>query len=134
MIDTMTPGAFSATYTLNFSDENILGATTLGSLMLTLTGIVEPANVVNADFNGDGSVDGVDLLAWQIGFGAQSGATLADGDANGDGAVNDADLAAWQSQFSGAESLAASTPVPEPATMALAFLCLLAMTPARCRG
>lgn len=46
MLDTSLPGSFSATYTLSFSDENLLGALNLGSLTLTLTGTVgvpEPA-------------------------------------------------------------------------------------------
>jgi len=48
-LDTSSSGAFSATYTLNFSDEDLPGATTLGDLTLNLIGTVnvpEPATAV----------------------------------------------------------------------------------------
>ena len=79
-----------------------------------------PASGDNADFNGDGVVDGSDFLAWQRGFGATS-AQLDQGDANGDGAVDAADLAAWNTAF-GADAVTTSAnalalAVPEPTTM-----------------
>lgn len=74
--------------------------------------------VDNADFNGDGTVDGADLLAWQRGFGGAP--TLANGNANGDGAVDAADLAIWKGQF-GASSTAVAAAVPEPCSLLLAF-------------
>lgn len=74
----------------------------------------------NADFNGDGSVDGNDFLAWQRGFGATVGGTLAQGDANGDGAINGADLTIWKNQF-GVPATATVESVPEPGTLGLAF-------------
>lgn len=81
-----------------------------------------PASVDNADFNGDGVVDGSDFLAWQRGFGA-TGAQLEQGDANGDGAVDAADLAAWNTAFgAGAVTTNANTlalAVPEPTTLGL---------------
>jgi len=79
----------------------------------------------NADFDGDGDVDGADFLAWQRGFGMTSGATLADGDANADGSVNAADLAIWQSQFGtggSASQTLAGTSVPEPGALGLLLL------------
>ena len=54
--------------------------------------------VENADFDGDGDVDGRDFLAWQRGFSSPS-PTLNDGDANQDGFVDGDDLAVWQSQY-----------------------------------
>ncbi|MBN1855010.1 MAG: discoidin domain-containing protein [Pirellulales bacterium] len=80
----------------------------------------------NADFNGDGDVDGADFLAWQRGFGITGTATLADGDANGDANVNGADLAVWKSQFGtgGAAGVLAGAAVPEPGTMGLLGLLL----------
>jgi len=83
-----------------------------------------PASGDNADFNGDGGVDGSDFLAWQRGFGA-TGAQLEQGDANSDGAVDAADLAAWNTAF-GADAVTASAnaltlAIPEPTTMGLSL-------------
>ncbi|WP_428303655.1 endonuclease [Lacipirellula sp.] len=128
-MNTLAPGAFSVTYSLNFSDENLSGATSLGSMSLTLSGVVSAAPVENADFNGDGFVDGADFLSWQRGFGGS--ASLATGDANGDGLVDAADLAIWQTQYgSGASPVAA---VPEPAACCLALAAGLAVTAVRRR-
>jgi hypothetical protein len=81
-----------------------------------------PPSNDNADFNGDGVVDGGDFLAWQRGFGA-TGAQLEQGDANDDGAVDAADLAAWSTAFgAGAATTNANTlalAVPESTTMGL---------------
>ena len=77
-----------------------------------------PAN--DADFDNDGDVDGADLVIWQRGLGANSGATNGQGDANGDGVVNGADLAIWKGLF-GTPAVAAAGAVPEPATALLAL-------------
>lgn len=53
----------------------------------------------DADFDGDGNVDGRDFLAWQRGLGITSGALPEQGDANGDGAVNADDLEFWSTQY-----------------------------------
>jgi hypothetical protein len=71
------------------------------------------------DFDGDGDKDGADFLRWQRGLGITTGAALGQGDGNGDGDVDAADLAAWKSQF--ATSVAASSNVPEAASLALAL-------------
>lgn len=63
-------------------------------------GAVEtPVPETDPDFNSDGRVNGFDLLAWQRGFGTDSGATKSDGDANGDGAVDADDLEAWEEKL-----------------------------------
>jgi hypothetical protein len=67
----------------------------------------------DADFDGDGDVDGADFLTWQRGL-APSGGTLATGDANDDDAVDGLDLDVWKAQFS-ASATAAVGAVPEPA-------------------
>ena len=121
-MNTLTPGAFSATYTLNFSDENLPGATSLSSMTLTLNGSVAAAPTENADFNGDGVVDGSDFLTWQQGFGGE--ASLATGDANGEGAVDAGDLEIWSAQF-GSETQAVHA-VPEPAAWLGAFIAVVA--------
>jgi len=82
-----------------------------------------PASGDNADFNGDGVVDGGDFLAWQRGFGTIGGVELEHGDANDDGQVDAADLNAWSAAFgTGATPPNVSSPataVPEPATVSL---------------
>jgi autotransporter-associated beta strand protein len=103
------------------------GAANISSL-ITGTGLlqVSTAAVVNdADFDGDGDVDGGDFLTWQRGNG-QPG-DLADGDANGDDVVNAADLAIFQTQFGTAGGAApAIAGVPEPTAIALAAMAMAA--------
>lgn len=53
----------------------------------------------NADANGDGRVDGLDLLEWQRGFGSKDGTSVSEGDFNYDGVVNEADRDVWESQY-----------------------------------
>lgn len=73
----------------------------------------------DADFDGNGRVDGLDFLALQEGLGIASGATLAQGDANGDGAVDGLDLAIWETQYGTVGQTAASAAVPEPSSVLL---------------
>jgi hypothetical protein len=97
-------------------------------MSLTLSGVVSAVPVQNADFNGDGLVDGADFLAWQRGFGGT--ASLEAGDANNDGVVDAADLEIWREQYgSGASPV---TAVPEPTAWLLASLA--AMTLSACRN
>jgi hypothetical protein len=128
-LDTSVLGAFAATYTLGFSDENLPGATSLENMTLTLTGAIEASVVESADFDSDGVVDGADFLAWQLGVGAQS-ATLGHGDANGDLMVDGSDLAVWQEQYHAIDAAAAST-VPEPSTLLIVAPGLLVAAGAR---
>lgn len=75
----------------------------------------------NADFNGDGNIDGADFMVWQRGFG--TGMTLAEGDANNSGTVDALDLDIWETQFSTTPSLSStSAAVPEPTSVALLSL------------
>lgn len=79
-----------------------------------------------ADFNEDGDVDADDLLAWQSGHGAASGATHADGDADEDGDVDGKDFLAWQRQFTGSARISASgSQVPEPSSVTSLALCCM---------
>ncbi len=129
--DTAAVGAFAATYTLAFSDENLSGATSLGTMTLTLSGTVEaPMFVENADFDADGDVDGGDFLTWQRGLGTAS-ATPSDGNANHDQTVDADDLAIWSGQF-GQPPGPPLQAVPEPAGRWLALMALvLVMAAAR---
>ncbi|WP_145057508.1 PEP-CTERM sorting domain-containing protein [Adhaeretor mobilis] len=89
------------------------------------------ADLVNADFDGNGAVDGLDFLAIQRGFGIFVNATHADGDADGDGDVDADDLAALNAGYGGLNSVTQSqfaaflAPVPEPGTLGLLSLSLL---------
>lgn len=95
--------------------------------------VVANSPTVNADFSGDGVVDGNDFLIWQRNFGITEAAQQNQGDADGNGAVNDLDLAAWKENF----GLAGPTPpisaVPEPTTAALATLASLSIMAIRKR-
>ena len=93
------------------------------NVSLRLVDIETPTG--DADFNGDGKVDGRDFLIWQRGFGTP-GALPADGDANGDMAVDSLDLGVWQSQY-GSGSLTAITAVPEPCGAVLLSTALLSL-------
>lgn len=111
-LDTGSAGSFSASFALSFSDENLPGAAALGSMTLNLSGTVEAAPIISADFDGSGDIDGHDFLAWQLGVGTTEGATRSQGDANGDGDVDADDLVVWTAAFDPPPHL---TAVPEPA-------------------
>lgn len=78
--------------------------------------ISAPQNFLEADFNEDGEVDGVDLVGWQASF-----ALSADGDADGDLDSDGLDFLTWQRQFGQSPPEAALTgvSVPEPSTLTL---------------
>ena len=90
-------------------------------IALTDTTFVAPEN---ADFDGDGDIDGADWLVLQRGLGTTSGAMPAEGDANGDGAINSLDFDIWQSQYGTTPTLTGpsqpgAATVPEPAASVL---------------
>jgi len=78
----------------------------------------------DADFDGDGDVDGQDFLTWQQNLGDAGAGTPSTGDANEDANVDGADLTIWQSQFGQAPLAALIRPVPEPTRSALALAIL----------
>jgi endonuclease I len=123
MFDTATPGAFSASYTLTFSDEDLAGAAS-SSLTLTLMGEVLEAGLPG-DYNGDGRVDAADYIVWRTTYGdtvpAFSGA-----DGDGDEQIGDGDYTVWAQNFGAAAGGGAARSVPEPAAMWLAVFLLTA--------
>ena len=114
----LTPGLTSANFHLGFGGGWSGEATVyVDRIALTDTTFVAPEN---ADFDGDGDVDGQDFLVWQRGFGATGG--LAQGDADGSGEVDGADLAIWKSQFGtpgGMATFNALSTIPEPGSCCL---------------
>lgn len=88
----------------------------------------------DADFNGDGLVDGADFLIWQQNLGLAEGAANEQGDADGNAAVNDLDLAAWQTNFGTGATPPPIGAVPEPTAATLATITLLAGAAIRKRG
>lgn len=101
------------------------------NISLSLVDVVIEPPTGNADFDGDGDVDGRDFLIWQrTGLLDDGTGSLADGDANGDGNVDSDDLIVWQDQYGEVPALSAITSVPEPTSavllgMALSSLALL---------
>ncbi|HMO84200.1 MAG TPA: dockerin type I domain-containing protein, partial [Lacipirellulaceae bacterium] len=85
---------------------------------------LQAAPATNADFNGDGLVDGQDFLIWQRGLGLAGQTSNANGDANGDMVVDAADLLVWQAAYGGPPATAAAAAVPEPQALALAVAAL----------
>ncbi len=72
----------------------------------------------SADFDGDGDVDGDDLLRWQRGLGTFASATHGMGDADYDGNVLADDLAIWRQQFGQPiDSAAAALPSSDASPM-----------------
>lgn len=77
-----------------------------------------------ADYDGDGDVDGNDLVRWRSGFGTAGGASRGQGDSNADGTVDGADFLAWQRQLGSAATLTNSA-VPEPGSLMMMTLGML---------
>jgi len=90
------------------------------SMQLAGVQFFDSAAVSDADFDGDGDVDGSDFLTWQRGLGLTGQTNNDNGDADASGIVDAADLAAWKGQFGAAVGAAGA--VPEPATAGLALL------------
>ena len=91
-------------YDINFSGNSIVAEGR--ALDANLAGAVNNASTnidvvaLDADFDGDGLVTGLDFLAWQVGFGtAAPNGTNADGDADGDQDVDNDDLTAWENAY-----------------------------------
>ena len=115
LLDTSIAGAFSATYTLNLSGEDLPGEQ---SQQLTLTLLANVLASLTGDYNNDGIVNAADYTVWQDSFGSTVDLT-ADGDGNG--TIDAGDYTVWVNNF-GTSSLAVA--VPEPAAWLLSVLAL----------
>jgi len=60
---------------------------------------LEDRFMLSADFNGDNTVDSLDLQIWEDNFGTVETAAYTQGDIDGDLDVDGADFLAWQRQF-----------------------------------
>ena len=85
-----------------------------------------------ADADGNGVVDGSDLLLWQLKLGTPDPSGPADGDFNFDGEVNQGDLEVWKEQSGGegggeATEQGAALQIPEPSTFALTLTTLVGL-------
>lgn len=109
----------SATGSFALSLPGLAGNLAWDTSNLLTTGVLSVMVGENADFDADGDVDGLDFLVWQRGFGLTGQTDNSLGDANGDGDVDAADLGVWQNQYGSGAVVAASTAVPEPATIVL---------------
>ncbi|HEX6961087.1 MAG TPA: PEP-CTERM sorting domain-containing protein, partial [Lacipirellula sp.] len=98
------------------------GAMGFDNVLLQLVDAAAPGN--DADFDADGDVDGADFLTWQRNLGAAG--ALAQGDADGNGTIELADLDVWKQQFSAGAAVPALAAIPEPTTVALSALAILA--------
>ena len=88
-MDTSASGTFSATYTLSFSDEDLLGGSSLPDLLLTLKGAVEVVDLLRGDFNGNGVLDAGDI---EMLVGDAQEPSL---DLTGDGVITQDDRVYW---------------------------------------
>lgn len=93
----------------------------------TFITVIEPLSAPNADFNGDLLVNVMDLGTWQTNYGLADSAILAQGDADGDQDVDGKDFLIWQRQYLASNQLAAPLAIPEPNTLLLAGLFILAL-------
>jgi hypothetical protein len=104
------------------------GATGFDNILVKLVDVVTPGG--SADFNGNGMIDAADYVLWRNNEGSTTG-TQATGDANGDTNVNQADYDIWRATFgssvSGGAALGAAAAVPEPSSIIMASLGLIAL-------
>lgn len=117
-----TVGSFSASLFLNFSDEGLPGASSLELMTLTLTGMVE---MQAGDYNADGIVDAADYTIWRDSL-ASTTNLAADGNENSVIDIGDYDV--WRANFGGTSGSGASAngAVPEPATLVLLIVGMVA--------
>ena len=103
----------------------LLGVSDDGSSTTSTIASWELSPVISADFNDDGTISGNDFLAFQRGYGTQSGAMHAHGDADRDGDVDHDDLAVWQSSYGTFGVLTRTATLPEPSTLLLGAMASL---------
>ena len=116
-------GSYSATYTLNLSDDVHLVGAAPQSLTLTISGTIA---YLRGDFNIDGQLTAADipamlaaltnLPAYRAEHNLSPDDLLAIGDVDSSGAINNADI---QTELDRIAGVGALTAVPEPATIVM---------------
>lgn len=94
---------------------------------------IRVGNSVAGDYNGNGTVDAADYTVWRDHLGLVGSATAAEGDGTGDGDVTQADYDFWKNQFDQPMGVGgvASSAVPEPKTILLLSMAVIAYSFAR---
>ncbi len=147
-LDVVLPDGFTPSYLDEFTvltaDTRIGTFDQINGLLINPDMVLAPAYdhnggpgfslvaAIPGDANLDGTVNGLDLLAWQSNLFSDSGGDWTKADFNLDGLVNGLDLLVWQShlfQNVGPANLAtdASVDVPEPSAITVLWLCSLVM-------
>ncbi|HEX3599261.1 MAG TPA: endonuclease, partial [Lacipirellulaceae bacterium] len=119
---TTSLGMFTASYILNFSDENIAGALNK-SITLSLIG----KTILAGDYNGDSIVDAADYIVWRS-LEGQSVTAFSSADGDGNGVIDNADYDVWRANFgltAAVGSALGSSKVPEPVSFAYLFVALI---------
>ena len=117
-LDYSADGTFSVSSLVAAEGGVITAAATPADIMVTV-----PPTTLLGDADGDGDVDGDDLIAVQTNFGS---VTPPPGDADGDGDVDGDDLIAVQTNFGNTLPAAATAAaVPEPTSAILLGLALV---------
>jgi arylsulfatase A len=107
-----------------------LDLSVLGDQMLqfrVITRRTTPGLKANAaDFNADGTVDGLDLIVWQNSYRTDNL-----GDADNDGDTDGRDFLIWQQLYGTGSLLSAASQVPEPSSLVLCALAALTLAASR---
>jgi hypothetical protein len=119
---------FEGTYSNTFLNTPATPVYDYNQIMYRLDlATIPPLTPLAGDYNGDHTVDGVDLLIWQRTLGANV-AKYSGADGDGSAIIAAGDLAPWTLRFGVSQTEIGSVPVPEPAALTLA-LCAVSLLP-----
>jgi T5SS/PEP-CTERM-associated repeat protein len=99
---------------------------TWNTSQLYSAGSISIAPGFSSDFDGDGDVDGIDLVEWRGDFGENQLS-----DADGDGDSDGHDFLQWQRQLGSGASLMSSVTAPEPQPFVMALAAVMALASLR---
>ena len=110
-------GSSSADITYEVTLHDVILDGTNQDIVYNVTAYDPTVVILPGDFDGDGTVNGTDLLQWQDDFGIND-----DSDSDGDDDSDGQDFLIWQQNASSSAGLGS---IPEPSTLLLGF-CLVA--------